>query len=78
MFSACASGLRFHLLIGAEELATCTLVQNVSISIIFKNETPTLKAEVHVHVPVHYLQLQQLNIYDVMNDITIIPYGTQL
>ena len=43
MFFASTSGRRFHLLIGVEEPAT--LVQNIAISLIFVNETPTIKAK---------------------------------
>ena len=41
-FPQAPTGGYFHLLIGAEQLAY--LMQNVAISLIFINETPTIKA----------------------------------
>ena len=41
VFPTSARGQRFHLLLGAEELTT--LMQNIPISLIFVNETHTIK-----------------------------------
>ena len=43
VFFPSTCGPQFHLLIGVEEPAT--LLQNVAFSLIFVNETPTIKAE---------------------------------
>ena len=42
MFSSSVSGRRFHMLIAAKKPAT--LVQNIAFSLIFVDETTTIKA----------------------------------
>ena len=51
LFSTSASSRRFHLLLGAEELAA--LVQYIPITLIFVNETHTIMAKYWLNCPLN-------------------------